>query len=295
MIKGTLKRIFFFSIFILLKINCISQTPGTESQILAGSYFGQKTPGTVPEIFAKGIISIPDNKYCTISFAGGLDEFYLYRWNGTKAEILFSQMRNGKWTPLKEVSFTGSFTGMEPHITHDGKTIFFNWDKPVPAGEQDTPFKIWFTNRTSTGWKEPEYAGIGMFLSSDREGNIYTTDMTSVMTDGKTYLSKVKILNNKFLGFEKLSIPQYYGSQAHPCIAPDGSYIMFDVESGHHLFVSFKKEDGTWGSAIDLINHGFDVMAGGASVTPDGKYIFYNCQGQLKWVDAGIIKRIRNK
>lgn len=64
-----------------------------------------------------------------------------------------------------------------------------------------------------------------MFISSDSEGNIYTTDMTSVMTTCKTYSAKVKIENNKFIGFERLSIPQYYGSQAHPCIAPDGMYL----------------------------------------------------------------------
>jgi len=283
-----------FVFFILLVVsNLITGQQAGSFPILKGSYFGQKVPGINPEVFAKGIISIPEGKYCTISFSGKMDEFYLYRWNGSKAEVLYSKIDNSVWTPLSELSFMKGFKAMEPHITFDGKKLFFNWDKPLPAGEQETPFKIWVTERTSKGWTEANFAGVGMFVSSDREGNIYTTDMTSVMTTGKTYLSKVKIENNKFVGYEKLSIPQYYGSQAHPCIAPDGSFIIFDVDSGHHLFVSFKKKDGSWGDAIDLTNYGFDVMAGGASITPDGKYLFYNCNGQLMWIDIRSIEDLR--
>ena len=36
-------------------------------------------------------------------------------------------------------------------------------------------------------------------------------------------------------------------------------------------------------------------QAGGASITPDGKYLFYNCNGQLMWVDIRIIEDLRLK
>jgi hypothetical protein len=248
---------------------------------MTGKNFGQKTPGTTPEVFAPGIVSAPDAKYNTITFSSKGDEFYLYRWDDAIARILFSKIVNGAWTTIDEVGFAKGYKAMEPYITFDNKKIYFIWDKPIPTGEQETPFKIWFSERTSKGWTEPDYAGVGMFVSSDREGNIYTTDMTSVMTKGKTYLAKVKIGNSKFVGFERLSIPQYYGSQAHPYTMPEGSFIIFDVDSGHHLFVSFKQKNGSWGDAIDLVNHEFDVMAGAASVTPDGKYQFFNYKCQL--------------
>jgi hypothetical protein len=293
-IKIKMKRsiVFFICTFILFG-SIIAQKVGYS--IMTGKYFGQKTPGMTPEVFAPGIVSVPDVKYNTITFSSKGDEFYLYRWDGAIARILFSRIVNGVWTTLDEVEFTKGYKAMEPHITFDNKTIYFIWDKPIPTGEQETPFKIWFSERTSKGWTEPDYAGVGMFVSSDREGNIYTTDMTSVMTTGKTYLSKVKIENNKFVGYEKLSIPQYDGYQAHPCIAPDGSFLIFDVDSGHHLLVSFKKSDGTWGNAIDLANHGFDIMAGGASITPDGKYLFFNCKDQLWWVHIKVITELRPK
>jgi hypothetical protein len=260
---------------------------------LHGPYFGQVIPGTVPEVFASGIISIPDSKYCTISFSGNMDEFYLYRWNGTKAEILNSKLVNGEWTSMKEAEFTKGYKAIEPHITFAGDKVYFNCEKPAPNSNPDNPFNIWYSVKTSSGWTDPLYAGTGMFVSSDKDANIYTTDMTAVMTTGKTYLAKVTTENGRFTSYERLDIAEFYGSQAHPCIAPDGSYIIFDIDSGHHLFVSFKNSDQTWGTAIDLTKHGFDLMAGGACVSPDGRYLFFNLNGQLMWVSTIIIEKLR--
>lgn len=287
----SMNDLFILSFFLCLSTLGIGQQENQNTTI-TGRYFGQKVPGTTPEVFARGLISTPESKYCTISFSGKMDEFYVYRSEGNKTVLLYSKMINGVWSPLEVAGFASGFKAMEPHITFDGERIFFNWEKPAPAGNPDSPFNIWYTVKTSSGWMDPKYAGTGMFVSSDREGNIYTTDMTSVMSTGKTYLAKVRIENGKFVSFDRLTIPEYIGSQAHPCISPDGRYILFDVDSGHHLFVSFRKSDGTWGNSIDLTNHGFDIMAGGASVTPDGKYLFFNLKGQLMWVSATIIENL---
>jgi hypothetical protein len=288
----TLKSI--FAIFNIIGLNTYV-FPQSEFPVLKGPYFGQKPPGKTPEVFAPGIVSIQDAKYSTISFSAKMDEFYLYRWDGASAKIMFSRIVNGVWTPLAEVGFTKGYKAMEPHITFDNKRIYFNWDKPVPEGKRETPFKIWYSERIPSGWSDPEYAGIGMFVSSDREGNIFTTDMSSTMTDGKTYLSKVKLNNGHFINYERLTIQPYSGVQAHPCIAPDGNFIIFDIDSGHHLFASFKQSDGTWSNAIDLTDNGLDIMAGAASLTPDGKFLFFNCKGQLWWVDINMIEDLRFK
>ena len=291
----TLKSILLFVVIVCLSINAICQINHTDFPVLKGTYLGQKLPGLIPEIFAPGIVSVEGAKYTTITFSSTGNELYFYRWDGSKARIFCCKVVNGTWTLPEEVSFTAGYKPMEPLITIDNKRIYFIWDKPVPAGEKETIFKIWFTERTVNGWSEPQYAGEGMFVSTDRDGNLYVTDMSSVMIDGKTYLSKVKTSNGRFLSYEKQLIQPFSGVQAHPCIAPDGSYILFDIDSGHHLFVSFKKSDGTWGTGIDLADNGFDIMAGGASITPDGKYLFFNCEGQLMWVDTTIIEEMRPK
>jgi hypothetical protein len=293
--RNKMKKV-ILTLVILFQVSITnSQTSQNDMSGLKGPYLGQKPPGMKPEIFAPGIVSVDEAKYTTITFSSIGNELYFYRWDGSVARIYCCKVVNGIWTLPEEVSFTEGYKPMEPLITVDNKRIYFIWDKPVPAGEKETIFKIWFTERADNGWSEPQYAGQGMFVSTDRNGNLYVTDMSSVIIDGKTYLSKVKTSVGRFSSYEKQFIQPFSGVQAHPCIAPDGSYIIFDIDSGHHLFVSFKKSDGTWGTGIDLAENGFDIMAGGASITPDGKYLFFSCKGQLMWVDATIIEELRPK
>ena len=75
---------------------------------------------------------------------------------------------------------------------------------------------------------------------------------------------------------------------------PDGSYLLFDVD-GSYLFASFRKADGTWGDAMDLTKHGFDPLAGGATVSPDGKYLFFALKDDIWWVDSRVIEELRPK
>jgi hypothetical protein len=114
------------------------------------------------------------------------------------------------------------------------------------------------------------------------------------MVDGRTYLAKVTVDSGLFTGYQRLYITPHYGSQAHPCIAKDGSYIIFDVASGAYMYVSFKKPDGSWGEGIDLTAHGFDPKAGGATLSPDGKYLFFCLNGDIWWVDARVIEKLRD-
>lgn len=69
---------------------------------------------------------------------------------------------------------------------------------------------------------------------------------------------------------------------AHPFIAPDESYLIWDSEreggfGGSDLYISFRQENGSWGSAINMgesVNT--DKWDAYASVTPDGKYMLFN-------------------
>jgi len=95
---------------------------------------------------------------------------------------------------------------------------------------------------------------------------------------------------------------------AHPFIAPDESYLIWDSEreggfGGSDLYISFKQHDGSWGAAINMgaqINS--DNWDAYASVTPDGKYILFNRGVDMKsdptnvdiyWVNAQIIEHLK--
>ena len=69
-------------------------------------------------------------------------------------------------------------------------------------------------------------------------------------------------------------------------------------------YISFRQQDGSWGAAINLGNKiNTDAWDAGASVTPDGKYLFFNRNMgsdnyenvDIFWVDAQIIETLRPK
>jgi Tol biopolymer transport system component len=88
---------------------------------------------------------------------------------------------------------------------------------------------------------------------------------------------------------------------AHPCIAPDESFIVFDSERSDDpenadLFVCFRNDDGTWSDAFDLgddINTDTSEIC--AALSPDGKYLFYQSRGDIYWVSTDIIGAVREK
>jgi len=264
-----------------------------EFPILKGPYLGQKPPGMTPEIFAPGIVSSEEFKGFSIAFSPDGDEIFFYRlFADYSAKIFFCRVVDRKWTAPKEFLITAEYPAFLPCFTNDDDILFFAWRRLSPDGSSDGA-SMWFTERTANGWSEPKFAGKGMSISSTGDGQLYTGIM-----DYKNghYISKINAKNGVFTNFEKQTIPSSSEEQMHPCIALDGSYILFD-RGGDHLSISFKKKDGTWGKAVDLWEHGFNPIAGLARISPDGKYLFFK-QGtgsnrDIYWVDAKIIEKLK--
>ena len=293
---------FSYATFLLIVAAITINARQTGFPKITGPYLGQKPPGMKAEVFAPGTISLPGSTEWSSCFSPDGNEFYFYRVTRVSdkpvIKIFGMKQVDGIWTAPEEAKFASGYPGSQPHVTLDNMRLYFGWHRPVPPGETSYmgDIGIWMTLRTETGWSEPTYAGQGMFVSSGNDGRIYTTDMSDRTTSGKTYLARVKIENERFAGFERLQIePEFAEGPAHPSIAPDGSYILFDVAGGSHMFVSFKQEDGTWGRAIDLTDHGFEQQAGGATITPDGKYLFFHLNGDLWWVDIKVIEKLKPK
>lgn len=247
-----------------------------------------------PQIFAPGFISHADYYEYSGSFSPDGEEYYFYPFTPTmEAVVLFSKVVEGVWSIPAQLEVTSKYAAFEPFVTMDNQRLYFAWGYPVPAVQP--PFPYFFVERTQEGWSDPILAGQGMFLSSTRDGQLYITDMSTRNLDGRTYLAKVTQTNGVFTGYERLDISVVKGYPAHPCIAPDESYILFDVESGSHLFVSFKQEDESWGEPIDLTDHGFNKGAGGAYISPDGKYLFFSLNHDIWWVDIKVIESLNQK
>lgn len=253
-------------------------------------YLNQTPPDTIPQIFAPGIVSNTASIEFSCSFSSDAKEIYFYRYsNGSIPKIMSAKVVNGEWTEPADFSLTSEYPALEPHITLDNQRLYFGWNvgnTAVPGGIEGG---IYLCQRTETGWSNPVLAGQGMYITSDLTGQLYITDLST--PNNGIFLAKVLVDNmGIFTGFQRLYITPFYNSQAHPCIAPDNSYILFDVEGGQHMFVSFKKPDGSWSSGIDLTSHGFENRAGGPYLSPDGKYLFFHKDGDIWWVDSKKVK-----
>jgi hypothetical protein len=259
---------------------------------LSGPYLGQKPPGMTPEVFAPGIVSSAEFIDFKGAFSPDGKEYYFYRHALPKTipTLLFTRIENGIWTGPASLPIAQGARTYHPCVSLDNRWLFFCWQFQP---EQNRPTGFYASARTDAGWSVPKYAGQGMYLTSDRSGHFYTTQ--SVWgSQPKHYLAKVTFRDGLFTQYERLTINPHYGNQTHPCIAPDGSYIIFDinVENGS-LFVSFMDKNGNWGEGIDLTKHGFKPDTRGAYISPDGKYLFFSVDGDIWWVDIGVIEKLR--
>jgi ankyrin repeat protein/L-ascorbate metabolism protein UlaG (beta-lactamase superfamily) len=261
---------------------------------LTGPYLGQKPPGMTPEVFAPGIVSLAEFIDCKGAFSPDGQEYYFYRHAlpKTNPTLLYSKVENGIWTEPVPLEIAQGAKTYHPCVSPDNQWLFFFWQFQP---EQNRPSGFYASARTEAGWSAPRYAGPGMYLTCDDSGRFYTTE--SVWGDQpKHYLASMTFSQGRFSRPERLAIQPHFENQTHPCIAPDGSYILFDinVENGS-LFVSFKDKDGHWGEGIDLTKHGFKPDSRGAYISPDGKYLFFSVDGDIWWVSSKVIEALRPK
>ncbi len=151
------------------------------------------------------------------------------------------------------------------------------------------------------------FANIGIMRSAiANSGTIYFDTYNRALDIPLRYS---RLVNGKYEEPKTLG-PQFGVGRynAHPHIAPDESYIVFDSvrDAGHgssDLYISFRKADGSWGPAMNLgdkINTKFSEK--NPSVSPDGKFIFFDRRTKRRnedvtiyWVDAKIIDELRPK
>ena len=259
-----------------------------------GPYLGQKPPGLIPEVFAPGIISTNGWEYGG-AFTPDMKEFYFIRDDAEnkKQDFVVLKNKNNQWQETVISRRVG-----QPFISPDGKTMHL--------GKR-------YMERTKAGWSEIKSLGSSfeniriMRLTASAKGTYFFDEAG---TDGDGVLRTSRLIDGKREEPKPLSKEINSGTwNAHPFIAADESYILWDGRrdsglGGSDIYISFRGKDGSWGVAINLgdkINTG--GWDSGASVTPDGKYLFFNRNMNpdnydnvdIFWVDAKIIETLRPK
>ena len=259
--------------------------------LLKGPYMGQKPPGLVAEPFAPGIISKDDWEIQGV-FAPGMKEFYFTTdsGKGTPIIVIGFRQQDNIWKKYIQFQRRGEVT-----FSPDGKRMH------MARGYKD---------RLGDGWSErkslgPDFEAFPIMRLSASANETYVFDAAIE----KGVIRSSKIVDGKREAPKKLGKQINSGRlTAHPFIAPDESYLIWDSEreggyGASDLYISFKQQDGEWGPAINMgpeINSAMGDTY--ASVTPDGKYILFNRRidnekdnTDIYWIDAKIIEKLRGK
>jgi hypothetical protein len=272
--------------------------PGTKTG-LAGPYLGQTPPGLTPAVFAPGLVSVEGQFDFAITFTpDGREVYFTQRKEGEPNRLMMSRLETDGWTAPEAAAFAKGFPDAEPHVTPDGRALYFGSRRPQP-GSAKSDDGIWVVTRTAGGtWGAPRYHGPGMYVSSARSGNLYMTDVTNAAGTGEGAAIVYPWTAGRF------GRPQRLGGGVntprvadHAFVAPDESYILLDsTRPGGEgdLYVCFRRPDGSWSEAVNL---GDAVNTPGTtfcpSVSPDGRYIFYTANNDIYWVSAKILEPLR--
>ena len=274
-----------------------SSTKKENSSTKEGSYLSQKTPSLAPEPFAPGLVTTDGWEYGGV-FTPDLKEFYFIRevidnkGNSTQKFVLI-QKKNGEWQDTIISDRVG-----QPIISPDGNIMHLGrrYKERIDIDE----------------WSEIKKLGSPfdnlpiMRLTASSKGTYYFDEFKRDYTGDIRYSQLVngKYEEPKLVG-EKINT----GKSFHPFIAPDESYLIFDSEredgfGDSDIYISYRLQNGEWGAPINLGDQiNTEAWEAAATVTPDGKYLFFNRNigsdefenVDIFWVDAQIVEMLRPK
>ena len=252
--------------------------------IIKDRYSGQKPPGLIPELFAPGIVSTEEHLETVVTFSPDMKELSFTRSGGKLKEPtgIIMEYKNNGWS--KKSIPSSNMDKYQERFRHT-----------VSEMKSFEPFK--------------DIPVIGCTISTKGTYYFYVLDFND---GGSGHMSYSRLIDGNYEKPQKMSEAINTGKYiAHPFIAPDESYLIWDAEiEGENtpdIFISFRQKDDSWGTAInmgDKINT--PLYEQHARVTPDGKYLFF-WKGDVKnredgsryvigspyWVDAKIIETLR--
>ncbi len=259
--------------------------PQTENpRLMRGPYLGQKPPGDVPELFAPGAVSTPDDEYAFEVSPSG-DGIVFVR----EGRIMLAERReDGTWTGPAVAPFSGKDIDGECCFSPDETRIFFSSRRPLPGSKKTA--NVWVSEKKGGVWgRAVPFVGLEHpkeihALSIAASGNIYDSGII-----------RFEFKDGRYSAAEALTPPV---AGMSPFVAPDESFIIFarrpQGRMDPDLHVAFRKEDGTWSIPVALGN-GINTpkMEASSFVTSDGKYLFFTRQFDVYWVSAGFLEELR--
>lgn len=293
----------------LLGVTCGSLCAQPTKQT-AAKYLAQVPPGLSPVVFAPGTVSMQDQYEYGSVFSKDGKEFFYAAIIHSKPQIRCIRLENNVWTAPILIIGSDKYEYNDPFLSPDGNRLYFISDRSIDGEGPKKDFDIWYIERKNGGWSDkPVNAGPGINSAK----NEYYMSFTS---DGTMYFSSNSGAEPTFekqydVRFSPFSKGQFQPSQKLPeavntehyeadvFVAPDGQYVIFCSErpggNGEgDLYISFKSKTGEWQKAKNMgsaINSGAYEFC--PFVTSDGKYLFFSRSGDIFWVSAEAIDKLR--
>ena len=277
---------------------------------LTGPYLGQTPPGLTPEVFAPGLISLPDARELNSVFSPSGRIFMFTREIDGVFKMFFSRLRDdGTWQAPRMAAPSRTFPGhrdADMAFSPVGDWVYFISDRPLPGYSLER-YNIWRSRVSPYGLMDPEPLGAHI----NGPGNeLYPT----LVADGSLYFSGLR--DDSAGGLDSYRAPFEDGEFGEPVrlgegvnseygegdifVSPDERYLIHvsggrpDGLGGSDLYISFREADGSWGQGVLL---GDGINTPGADycpvVSPDGKYFFFTQGEDVMWVDASVLEKYR--
>ena len=283
-----------------------TEAPTSAFPELSGPYLGQKAPGLEPELFAPGVVSTGLQTRDVAMTPDGR-ELYFSVTAGDLTAIMVTRQRGGAWSEPEVAPFSGRFRDIEPAIAPDGQRFFFLSTRPQAHQEPREGWvyqDIWAMDREGDGWGEPYNLGQPVnteapeyFPSVTADGTLY---FTREHPDGVSFTYLSRFVDGAYAEPELLPPQVNCGSnRANVFVAPDESFAIVpamgreDGLGGFDYFVTFRESDDSWSEPVNLgptINQA-DGREWSASLSPDGRYLFFMSSRQVAGADALLTGR----
>ncbi len=279
---------------------------------LEGDYLGQAVPGTTPQVFAPGLISLDGERELNSVFSPDGRIFMFSRVVEGAFKMFFSFRRNGgSWQEPRMAPVSKTFPAhrdVDMVFSPDGDWLYFISDRPL-KGYSLERYNIWRSRITPDGLHDPEPLGAHingpgheLYPMLVGDGSLY---FSAVREDsiGRRDSYRAQYANGEF------ETPVNLGpginsevDEGDIYVSPDEDYLIH-VASGRadglgdgDLYISFKRADGTWSEGVNM---GPEINTPEIDycpmVTPDGKYFFFTRGNDIMWVDAQILEAYRSE
>jgi len=261
-------------------------------------YLGQTPPGNNPQLFAPGIISLAGRTEYGVSISPDGAEMLFAIGNWPDKRTMIMEYKNDHWSNPDTVSFSVTRSAEEAIYSPDGQRVYYYaFNPPNPVGGADLCYSV----KSGSVWSEPINLGSPLNTPQSEYHPCVVGDTAIYFENSSGKICYSKYQNGSYQ--TRVVMPALFNDQGNawgnPFVSPDESYFIFNSArtggfGGTDLYISYKKEDGSWTNPKNLGNViNTPTNECGSEITDDNLYLTYVSNNDIYWVSSGFIDSLR--